>query len=420
MKKSLAKNDLNVIISTGPGRLHLFESAVSLKKYGINTKVISGWIPSPMIPDIFLNFIGFFAGRSNISYGLRKRSPKELNRNEIYSCGFSEFTIQFLFLLSKIKLISRDNAAVIGWTLFGRQSKKYLSGNDVFHVRSGAGHGNAIKKAKKLGMLVIVDQSIAHPSEMIKQLSKTYSKSKIPVSLNSGIWKMVLDDCYKSDYILVNSDYVKNSFIDYGFQSSKIFVNPLGIRSDFYNIKTDYSINGKIKLLYTGGFIKRKGVHLIIKAIEILHNKKYDVQIDFIGSTSDEIDIPKNLITDSVINLHGHLPQDDLKSFFKNSDMYVFPSYCEGAAQSLKEAMAAGLPVIATEQSGAPIVDNENGIIIPDDSVMPIVKSIELLSKNMELRKKLGKNASQTIQNNHTWKNYATRLADFYFNIINK
>ena len=116
-------------------------------------------------------------------------------------------------------------------------------------------------------------------------------------------------------------------------------------------------------------------------------DKKYDIQIDFVGSISDEIDIPKNLSNDSVINLHGHLPQDDLKSFYKFRHV-CFPSYCEGAAQSLKEAMAAGLPVIATEQSGAPIVDNENGIIISDDSTMHIVESIELLSKNIELRKK--------------------------------
>ena len=78
---------------------------------------------STIIPDALLNLIGFFAGRSNISYGLRKRTPKELNRNEIYSCSFSEFTIQFLLILSKIKLISRDNATVLGWTLFGWQSK---------------------------------------------------------------------------------------------------------------------------------------------------------------------------------------------------------------------------------------------------------------------------------------------------------
>ena len=418
MNKNLSNQNIKVVISTGQGRLHLIESAISIKSFGINVKVITGWIPSTIIPDVILNLIGFFAGRSNISYGLRKRTPKELNRNEIYSCSFSEFTIQFLLILSKIKLISKDNATVLGWTLFGWQSKKLINGNHIFHVRSGAGHGNAINTAKKLGMVVIADQSAAHPFEIINQLSKTYDKNNIPVKINSGLWKMVIDDCEKSDYVQVNSNYVKKSFVNNGFESSKIFVNPLGVRSDFFSLKKNYTINGKIKVLYTGSLRRWKGVHLIIKAIEILIDKKYDIQIDFVGSISDEIDIPKNLSNDSVINLHGHLPQDDLKSFFINSDMYVFPSYCEGAAQSLKEAMAAGLPVIATEQSGAPIVDNENGIIISDDSTMHIVESIELLSKNIELRKKIGKNATKTIKQKHTWKVYAENAANFYKKII--
>lgn len=411
---------MKTIVSTGQGRLHLIESAVAIKNTGTEVKVITGWVPSEKLSNNLINNIGRLVGRSNIAYGLRKRQPKELAPKEIKSCTFAEFFIQFLFILSNFKFLKRDTATVWGWKFYGWSSKRYIKNADIFHVRSGAGHGGAIKKAKKNGMIVIADHSAAHPNEIFSQLLKAYDKTNVPFNPETGLWKMALDDCMNSDYIQVNSDYVKNSFEKNGFNGKSIIVIPLGIRKDFANLKNSYKIAEPLKLLYTGSFGRWKGAHLIIEAIENLVSLNIKFEIEIIGSISDDLIIPEWFLKNENIKLHGHLTQDNLKCYLKNSDIYIFPSYCEGAAQSLKEAMAAGLPVIATEQSGAPIIHLTNGYIIPDNSSQSLTDAIIILSKDEGLRAKLGQNAASTIKTEHTWEKYGKNVAGLYDALLNK
>lgn len=409
---------MKTIISTGQGRLHLIESAQAIKNSGVDVEVITGWVPSDKLPDKFINFLGRIVGRRNIAYGLRKRQPVGLEINKIKTCGFSEFFMQFLLILSKFKILKHDTAVTWGWKVYGWQSKQYLKNAQIFHVRSGAGYGGAMEKAKQENMLIIVDHSAAHPLEIYKQLSKAYKHTSIPFNPDAGLWKFVLEDCKNADAILVNSDYVKNSFINNGFNGDKIFMVPLGVRSDFFSLKNDYKIVKKIKLLYTGSFRRWKGAHLIIEAIEKLIGLNIEFSVDIIGSVSDDLIIPEWFKKHPDIKIHGHMPQDDLKSFLRNSDIYIFPSYCEGAAQSLKEAMASGLPVIATFQSGAPIKHAENGWIIQDNSSKDLTEAILFLSKDQKLRQQLGMNAAKIIKDEHTWEHYGKQVSKLYIDLL--
>lgn len=412
---------MKTIISTGQGRLHLIDSAVSIKKAGADVKVITGWIPPKIISNKILNIIGIFLGRKNLAYGLRKRNPIELDSNNIKKCSFAEFFMNYLFILSKYQIISRETATSWGWKIYCWQSKKYITNDaEIFHVRTGAGQNGSIEKAKKAGLIVIADQSAAHPFEIKNQLDKAYRNMTNPFNPNLGLWKMVLDDCKKADCILVNSDYIKKSFLEHGFDEEKIRVIPLGIRSNFFNLKSNYQTSSRIKLMYSGSISRWKGFHLLIEACRRLIEINFSFKFDIFGTISKDINIPEWFLNHSAITFHGHVPQDDLKSFLKNADIYIFPSYCDGSSQSQKEAMAAGLPVISNEKTGAPIVHGENGWLIPDDSADAIFDAILTLSKDEKLRERLGLNASDTIKSEHNWSKYGENVVSLYAELINK
>lgn len=413
---------MRAIISTGQGRLHLIESAKAIKMAGIEVKIVTGWVPPSFLPDRFLNVIGSFVGRKNLAYGLRKRKPAEFEFNEIKKCTSAEFFIQFLFIISKLKLLKRDRAATIGWKFFGWQSKKFINNAQIFHVRSGAGHGGAIMKAKNSGMIIIVDHSIAHPAEVYNQMIKANNGSKDGISINpeSKFWKLVLNDCKNADVIQVNSEYVKTSFVENGFDPGNIKVIQLGVRSDFHKLKIEYAINGPIRILFTGGFGQRKGSLLIIESIKKLLEQGINFQLDIVGSIISDFALPTWFTNQPQVKLHGYIPQNELKSYFKNADIYIFPSYSEGAAQSLKEAMTAGLPVISTKQSGGPIIHGKNGWLIPDDSAIDLTEAIQILAKDRKLRERLGKNGSNTISKEHTWEKYGEEVAKLYQKLCQK
>ena len=116
------------------------------------------------------------------------------------------------------------------------------------------------------------------------------------------------------------------------------------------------------------------------------------------------------------VNFIGQVPQDDLKGYLATSDCYLFPSLCEGCAQSGMEALTAGLPVIATYESGLPITDGETGIVIDTADVKSIVDAVLKLSDKPELRKLLGSNAAKMMKNNYTWDVYAKNMLNIYLN----
>ena len=403
---------IKVIVSTGQGRLHLVESTVALKKNGAKVKMITGWLPSKILPDFFVNLLGRIIGRRNLVYGLRKRTSENLNDNEILSCASSEFFYQFLLILSKIKLLNGVSASIIGWKVYGWQSRKYIKDADVFHVRSGAGQGGAIAQAKRNNIKVVVDQSMAHPQEQYMQLTK--ANKNYPVTINRFWEVLLLEDCNQADIILVNSEYVKNSFLKNGFIESSIVVANLGVRRDFLGIKKDYTVTSEINLLFTGAFGLRKGAKIIFKSIKQLIDKNIDFNLDIVGPVAGDIKIPTWFSEHPKIHLHGHIQQGHLKQYLSESDLFIFPSYCEGSAQCLKEAMGAAMPVIATEQSGAPIIDGENGLIIKDDSPDALTLAILKLMKDKELRSRLGVNAYKTIKDKHSWDQYAKDVLNMY------
>lgn len=394
---------MKVILSTF-GPLHLIKSAEYLSKY-VDVRVIQGWIPAWWNSWLLLllnKILGY-----KLSETIKKRTPICLKGKNI-GIGLPEFYSVFSRKFLKNYKLGNIKSAV----LYGRLSKKYINGADVFHVRSGSGLGGAIEQAKKLGMKVIVDHSIAHPAFMRMQLKDEYDKNDIKFTNGDDdpFWMGVLDDCNKSDILLVNSDFVKQTFVQQGYDAQKIKVVYLGVRKDFHGLKTDYDISTRVRLLFTGSFSIRKGGEYLLKAMSILKKKNVCCELIIVGGC---FDLNSQIDTFDNVRRIGMLPQDLLKEYLSTSDIYVFPSLCEGCAQSGMEALAAGLPVIATYESGLPIEDGFNGLIISSKDEEAIANAIIRLIHDKMLRERIGCNAVECMKK-YTWENYALNVVNIY------
>ena len=409
---------MKILLSTGNGRLHLITSARYLKKTKINIDVLTGWLPKSET-SITIKLASFLTGHKNLASGMQKRLTPGTGIRMI-SCALPEFFTQFLFLLSKkTGIITKDVAATIGWTFFGWYSSFYIKDYDIFHVRAGAGCGGAIIKAKKQGMKVVTDYSIAHPSFFDESVNPEIQKynQKPFITSSSRFWKMAMRDCNLADIVLVNSHFVKQTFVDYGFDENKIKVVYLGVREDFYRLKKDYTKDEALRILFTGSFEIRKGAEYILKAMQVLDQMQFPYELIIVGSNMEASNLLKKYPV-KCLDLVGHVPQDELKDYLATADIYLFPSLGEGCAVSAMEAMAAGLPVIATRESGVPIIDHVDGMQIPFKSEKNIVDAILELNNNINLREKLGKNAAEKIINNYSWNAYSEQVKNLYSKIL--
>jgi len=405
---------MKVILSTF-GPLHLIKSAEYLSAF-VEIRVIQGWLPKWWNRWI-LAIASKIVGR-DLFKSFNKRTPACLiGRN--FSLSFAEFylwTFKLLKLQSAIKYQDKS-AQIYGW-----QSRHLLKDADIFHVRSGSGSGGAIERAREMGMKVLVDHSIAHPTFMDQQLRTEYDKYGIPfdLGLDNPLWSHIIDECNKGDVILVNSQFVKETFVENGFDENKIKVVLLGVRPDFFSIKQNYELrDGILRILFVGGFGVRKGAEYILHALEELDKEHFPYEFTCVGDSAEMLKILKK-------NIHLHLnrvntiPQNELKKYLCSYDVFLFPSLCEGCASSGMEALAAGLPVIATRESGLPIENEKDGLIIPCKDTIAIINAITKIASDKTLRERIGKNAARKISENYTWEKYADNVIGIYNALVAK
>ena len=101
-------------------------------------------------------------------------------------------------------------------------------------------------------------------------------------------------------------------------------------------------------------------------------------------------------------------------------DVFVICSIEEGLAMVQTQAMACGLPLICTTNTGGDdLIDNGiNGFVVPIRQVKILQEKMEFLYLNRDKCKEMGKNALKTIQSDFSWKNYGYRSVAFYKQLI--
>ena len=219
---------MNVILSTF-GPLHLIKGANYICNY-VNLTILQGWLPTPR-QQWLVNLLSKI-----IHKDLNKSFKKRKCDGALSNIGLAlpEFFLWFGKMVP-YSGFTNDKAA----RLYGFLCKKHIHNASIFHVRAGNGRGGAIVKAKKEGMRIVVDASIAHNAFIEKVLKPEYDNYNMYWGFgpDSPFWKQVLEDCQDSDVLLVNSDFVKRTFVNEGYDPNKIKVAYLGVRKDFYSLK---------------------------------------------------------------------------------------------------------------------------------------------------------------------------------------
>ena len=92
--------------------------------------------------------------------------------------------------------------------------------------------------------------------------------------------------------------------------------------------------------------------------------------------------------------------RSDIPEILKASDLFIFPSRSEGAGAALIEAMATGLPCIATDTGGIPevLVNGENGFLFQRENSDELAEKIISVISDSELQTQLSKTAQQNLQ----------------------
>ena len=149
-------------------------------------------------------------------------------------------------------------------------------------------------------------------------------------------------------------------------------------------------------ILFLSHLLIDKGVLVLLDALKILKDKGYSFVCDFVGSETKDIDAARfakeveERELNSLAIYHGRKYGEEKDAYFKQADIFVFPTYYHNECFPLVilEAMEQGLPVISTNEGGIPdIIDNGNyGYTVEKNNPIDLASAIERLLKEPELR----------------------------------
>jgi len=293
---------------------------------------------------------------------------------------------------------------------------------DIFH---GWTHEclNSIREAKKRGIITIVERGYCHPlySKMI--LDEEYKKMGIKrhpegkrLLKKYDHWHReetaAIEEFEEADYVIVNSRFAKETFLQYGFPEKKLKMIPRGVDTGYY--KPEPEKDNVFRIVFVGMLCIRKGVHHLLEAWKKLNLK--NAELVLVGSTHEEIKpVLKNYSHMNNIKITGFV--ENPAKLYNSASVFVFPSLDEGSAKVTYEAMACGLPVIATPNAGSLVLDGVDGFLIPIRDVNEIIERTLYFYKNREMLKQMGQSARKNIEP-YTWQFYEESLKQFYDTII--
>jgi glycosyltransferase involved in cell wall biosynthesis len=199
----------------------------------------------------------------------------------------------------------------------------------------------------------------------------------------------------KSKTVIAVSDYIKKEIMNYyDLQSNKIITIHNGIDLKEFNDVKRIGLKDKLGvsniILFMGGFSKRKGIHILLKALAKIKEKDWILIIVGSGdlkSKKEIIDLINSLnIKNKIINF-SNIPRELLKSILFEADIFVHPALYEPFGIAVLEAMATGKAMIATRRGGIPEILANAGLLI-NVSSEELKNALELLISDLELRKK--------------------------------
>lgn len=263
---------------------------------------------------------------------------------------------------------------------------------------------------------IIIERGSTHPLFQFEILKSEHKKHNLEFFEFKESIDIQLMEYSIANYIVVPSDFVKKTFVENGVPATKIFVNPYGV--DLSSFKWTNQKKQKFRIIFAGKACIRKGFHYLIEVMKSL--KKYDIELWHLGSVHPEIK-KFDYQQENIIYL-GSKPQKEMYSFYNQCDVFVLPSLEEGLAMVTLQAMACGLPVICTPNTGIENIlttDGQEGFLVPIRDPIAIKEKVLELYNNPSKKEKMGNAALKKVSSGFTWDDYGQRYIEFLNKIQN-
>jgi glycogen synthase len=265
------------------------------------------------------------------------------------------------------------------------------------------------------------------PSGAVAYFTKIIFKIPYIVSLRGGdvpgfrpydfwIYHKLIAPCLRliwrnASAIVANSNGLRDLALMFDSRFN-ISIIPNGVDFDLY--KTEQRNESSLLLLSVGRIVHQKGFDVAIRALANLKDLAWEWRIAGDGPQMGGLKLlAQELGIDHRVIFLGWQSREQLIEQYKQSSLFLFPSRHEGMPNAMLEAMASGLPIIASRIAGNEelIVDGETGVLFPSEDADALRAALRKLIPDASLRRKMGDASRRRIEEHYSWETTAQQYA---------
>lgn len=165
---------------------------------------------------------------------------------------------------------------------------------------------------------------------------------------------------------------------------------------------------------------QQKGVGRTVKAFARFRDRNGEGQLILAGRGDLPLDIQMTVETLDSVHIVGHLPHKELAAWYRDATALVLLSESEALPNVVLEAMASGLPVIATPVGDIPmLLDGDRGCLVMADGIDPVVLEMERLAEDPMRQSELASNARSYVERKHSFDVVGKAFGRFFKKIVN-
>lgn len=369
------------------GRFHAFYLARSLQDAGCLDHLITS-----------------YPAFETVKYGVRREHIRSLLVHELAA----RFWRKLPPSLREMHDITHQNFAAFDWNVARRLDER----SSVFVGWSGSSL-RSLRRARELGMKTFLERGSSHMVYQQEILAEEYALNGLKYEgHHPAITERELIEYETADYVCVPSEYVRGTFIDRGFPAERLLVNPYGV--DLEHFPRREKPDDVFRVVFCGALSIRKGLAYLLRAFSELSIPNSELLL--IGSRQAETEpLLARYASDNIRHI-GPFREFDLHEYYRLGSVFCMPSIEEGLAMVQVQALASGLPLICTTNTGGGdlITDGEEGFVVPIRDVEALKEKILFCYENPGARAAMADAARARVEGDFSWSDYGERAMAHY------
>ncbi len=391
------------------GRFHAFHLVEQLARRGHLDRFITSTLNEKLLPN--------------------RRLPNSLRDNSNFLERIRQVPLPEYLGYGMRRLPLKDSQALsyfVKDNLYDRSAVKHITNSELF-VGWASQSLFQMREAKARGARAIIERGSTHISEQYRLIEEERKRFGIAVPERSR-WERLLEEkqlkeYHEADFIMTPSEFARRSFLDRGFDPKKILKVRYGVDVSYFHLPSKREEHPIPTLLFVGAIGFQKGIPYLLEATRNLRARGKKFHLKLIGRFEKNFEgwLRTNDLRSEIDEHIPFVPNHELTRHFHSADIFVVPSVQEGLALVIAEAMASGLPVIATENTGASefIENDKSGSIIPAANTRAMETAIAELLDSQERAQSIGEEAAQKAQS-FSWDAYGDAMEQSYTALLEK